>query len=194
MVFDVGFAMLGAGILLVIVLALATGAGWKPIVSVLCLGSLVVFYSADHQDNALAPVVLGLCRAAVYTTVALLVRPDICIEVLTGCLVLVAYLVGQSYVARGELGSLWPLGLLGVPFVLAWPHDTTAFAIYAGYLAWVLRALFVTRGRTRKAASLVAGISLLDALLVANTGRGDLALFALAAFGLTTLLQRILPS
>jgi hypothetical protein len=192
-VFDAGFAMLGGGILLVIVLALATGAGFKPIVSVLALGSLIVFYNADHKDNALAPIVIGLCRAAVYTTITLLVRPDICIEVLTGCLVLVAYLVGQSYVARGEMASLWPLGLLGVPFVIAWPQGSAAFVIYAAYLAWVLRTLFVTRGLSTKAASLVAGISLLDALLVANLGRADLAIIALVAFAATTLLQRVIP-
>lgn len=193
-VFDAGFAMLGLGILLVVVVALATGAGWKPIVSVVALGSLIVFYNADHKDNPFAPLVMGLCRAGIYTTAALLVRPDICIEVLVGCIVLIAYLVGQAYVARGEMASLWPLGLLGVPFVIAWPQDSAALVIYACFGLWVLRTLFVTRGRATKAASLVAGISLLDALLVSNLGRPDLAVVALVAFTLTTLLQRMLPS
>ena len=193
-VFDAGFALLGAGTLLVIITAIATGAGWKPNVSVLALGSLIVFYNADHKDNPLAPLVMGLCRAGVYTTVALLVRPDLCVEVLTGCVVLVAYLVGQSYVARGAMASLWPLGLLGVPFVIAWPQHSTAFVIYAGFGLWVLRALFVTRGRATKAASLVAGISLLDALLISNLGRTDLAVVALVGFATTTLLQRFGPT
>ncbi|MDB4954789.1 MAG: hypothetical protein JWO36_2358 [Myxococcales bacterium] len=193
-VFDAGFAMLGAGLLLVIGLALATGAGWKPIVSAVALASLIVFYNADHKDNPLAPLVMGLCRAGIYTTAALLVRPDICLEVLVGCVVLIAYLVGQSYVARGELSSLWPLGLLGVPFVIAWPQGSAAFVIYAAFLLWILRALFVTRGRLTKAASLVAGISLLDALLVSNLGRADLAIIALVAFAATTVLQRVLRS
>ena len=192
-VFDVGFALLLGGALLVIVLALATGAGWKPIVSVLALGSLIVFYNADHKGNVFAPLVMGLCRAGVYATAALLVRPDLCIEVLTGCLVLVAYLVGQSYVARGEMASLWPLGLFSVPFLIVWPGSITALAIYLGYLVWVLRALFVTRGRPMKAASLVAGISLLDALLAASFGSPGIAIASVAAFGLTTLLQRITP-
>jgi hypothetical protein len=192
-VFDAGFVLLGLGILLIVLLALVTGAGGKPILSVVALGALIIFFDADHRDNPLAPLLMGLCRGAVYTTAALLVRHDLCPEVLVGTALVVAYFTGLAYVSRGTLSTLWPLGLLALPFVVAWPNGITGFAIYAGYLVWVLRALFVLRGRPMKAASLVAGISLLDALLVANLGHPSLALVALGAFALTTLLQRIDP-
>jgi 4-hydroxybenzoate polyprenyltransferase len=198
-VFDTGFVLLGAGIALIAGVAIATGAGWKPIMSVVALGSLIIFYDANHKQNPFAPLVMGLCRASVYTTAALVVRPDLCPAVLVGCALMLAYLIGLTFVARQEnlsaLPNLWPLVFLGAPFLIARPHGATAFAIYAGYLAWVLRAVLLIRaGKIRSAVTgLIAGISLLDALLVANLGRPELALVALAAFAITTLLQRFVP-
>jgi len=45
----------------------------------------------------------------------------------------------------------------------------------------------------RAVVSLIAGISLLDALLIAGYGRADLAWIAVATFVLTVLLQRFVP-
>ena len=119
--------------------------------------------------------------------------------VVVGAGLLVAYLIGLTYVARQEnlveLTNLWPLAFLAAPFVVARPHGGAALAIYAGYFLWVVRALVLLRGRQIRAAvtGLIAGISLLDALLVANLGRLGLAVVALGAFATTTLLQRFVP-
>jgi 4-hydroxybenzoate polyprenyltransferase len=198
-VFDIGFAMLAGGIVLVGGLALMTGAGWRPVISVVALGSLIIFYNAWHKQNPFAPVVMGLCRACVYTTSALLVRDDLCPAVLLGVGLLVAYLIGLTYVARvenlDELPNMWPLAFLGLPFAIARPTNTTALAIYALYMLWVFRALVLVRARKFKPAvtGLIAGISLLDALQLGNLGRADLAIAALVMFGLTVLFQHRVP-
>jgi len=198
-VFDAGFALLLGGIALVAVTALLGGAGWKPVLSAIALGSMIVFYDAYHKENALAPLVMGLCRAGVYTTAALLVRPDLCDAVLLGTAILLAYLIGLTYVARqenlDELQHMWPLAFLAAPFLRGIPTDTFALAIYTAFLLWVLRALVLVRARHVKPAvvSLIAGISLVDALSCAISGRVDLAIVCLAAFAATTTAQRFVP-
>ena len=198
-VFDAGFVMLGGGVAVVALAAFATGAGGKPIVSAVALASLIIFYDANHKQNPLSPIVMGLCRAGVYTTAALLVRPDLCTAVLVGCTLLLTYLVGLTYAARQEnllkMTNMWPLACLAAPFVVALPHGLTAVAIYTGYFLWVVRAVayIYSRQIRQGITGLIAGISLLDALLIANLGRPGLAAVAIVAFVLTNLFQRIIP-
>jgi 4-hydroxybenzoate polyprenyltransferase len=197
-VFASGFGLLLAGIAGVGFAAVATGAGWKPVASVLALALLIVFYDANHKANRLAPLVMGMCRACVYTTTALLVG-ELSSDVVAGSAVLTAYLVGLTCVAKQEnltqLPNLWPLALLAAPFVVARPHGTLAIAIYAVFAAAVVRAVWLVRSRRIKPAvtGLIAGISLYDALACANHGRGGLAAVAVAAWVVTIAFQRVVP-
>jgi 4-hydroxybenzoate polyprenyltransferase len=104
-VFDTGFALLAGGIAAVAIAALSLGAGWKPVMSVVALGSLIIFYNASHRESRLAPLVMTLCRLCVYTTAALLFRRDL----------------GNEVVLGG--------GLLAAPFLLARPNDRLVAAI-----------------------------------------------------------------
>lgn len=198
-VFDVGFVLLGGGIVVVAATAFASGAGWKPLVSAVALGSMIIVYNANHKDNPWAPVVMGLCRAGVYTTAALVARPHLSQEVLFGAGLLVAYLIGLTNAAHQEnlveLEEMWPLAFLAAPFALLRPHDTASLAVYTVFLIWVVRAVWLLRAKRIKEAvtALIAGISLFDALLIISFGRPGLAIAALAAFAATSALQRIVP-
>jgi hypothetical protein len=198
-VFDLGFVMLGGGIVLVGVAAFSTGAGWKPVLSVVGLASLIIFYNANHKQNAMAPVVMGLCRAAVYTTAALLVRPDLCTGVLVGCALLLSYLIGLTYAARQEnlarFTNVWPLAFLAIPFVIEFPQEPAAWAIYVGFAVWTIRCVvhILSRNIRSGITGLIAGISLLDALMIANVARDDLMLPTILAFCLTIVFQRVVP-
>jgi 4-hydroxybenzoate polyprenyltransferase len=198
-VFDAGFALLFGGIALTAIVALTSGAGWRPVLCAVALGALIIFYDAHHKQNPLSPVVMGLCRVGVYATSAFVATRDVDPALAWGVVALLGYLIGLTYIARQEnldhVGNLWPLAVMAVPFWIAFPRSWFAGAIYAGLLFATRRALaLLGRRKIRDAVSLlIAGISLLDATLAANRGCWGLAIVALAAFGLTRLFQRVVP-
>lgn len=203
-VFAAGFAMLGAGLALLAVVGFAvaprTGA---PAAAVgVALAATIVFYDAYHKANPLSPVVMGLCRALVYAGAAFCYVRAPADPVWLGALLALCYLVGLTYIAKQEnlarVERLWPLAFLAAPLAYgAWAALRTPAAapFWVALLAVVGAALFLLRRRARgdiprAVTTLIAGISLLDALLIASAGRAGLALVAVAFFGLTVLLQR----
>ncbi len=124
---------------------------------------------------------------------------------LTAAALLLAYVCGLSYVAKQEINprveNLWPLGVLLIPFVvlaptvrLGWPQ----VLLFAGFAAWTGYALSFVRGMRREpnvpraVVSLIAGISLLDAVILGAEGTAAFGA-ALAAFALTLVFQRFVP-
>jgi heme O synthase-like polyprenyltransferase len=198
-VFDAGFVLLLAGIALTIVASFATGAGWRPILCSVALAALIVIYDAHHKGNPFSAVVMGLCRVGVYATAGFLVAREVDSALLGGIVALLAYLIGLTHIARAEnlarLDHAWPLAFLAVPFVIAWPSNGLAVAIYIAFLISTLRALVMVSGRQIKHAvgALIAGISLLDACLAAKACCPRLAIAALAAWAATLVFQRIVP-
>jgi 4-hydroxybenzoate polyprenyltransferase len=200
-VFGAGFAMLFAGLLL-----LAVGAaGWSAPAAGLVLAAAIVFYDWYHKGNPLSPMVMGLCRVLVYVTAALTVSAVLPPQLWIAAAVVLSYLIGLTYVAKQEtlrrIENLWPLLFLAVPFAYGLPIAASgwlASLLFAAFLGWVLYALsfLVGPGRInvpRCVVSLIAGISLLDALIVVGQGRAALVPVALAAFLLTLALQRSVP-
>jgi len=195
-VFLWGFGMLAAGVLL---LALF---GAEAAMAGMALAGVVTFYDCYHKANPLSPVVMGICRALIYIGAALcytLVLPG---RLWLGALALLCYLAGLTYIAKQEtltrVEHLWPLLFLAVPALYgAWLAASAPAAIpfWIVFCAWVLVALWFLRRRQkgdipRAVVSLIAGISLLDALLIAGAGMPGAALAALAGFGATLFLQR----
>jgi len=196
-VFGAGFALLTGGVLVVAVLCAATGTTWLAFVSALALAALIVVYDVSHKGNRFSPLIM--CRVGVYTTAALAGSGELDRAVLIGCGCLLAYLIGLTYAARSEnlreIGAMWPLALLAVPFVIGPPLTPLSWAIYVGFGVWVVRAIRLIVGRRIRGAvvSLIAGISLLDALFVARLDRPAMAAISIAAFALTLVLQRVVP-
>jgi 4-hydroxybenzoate polyprenyltransferase len=117
--------------------------------------------------------------------------------------VLLAYLIGLTYIAKqenlGRVRSLWPLAFLAAPALYGSALAPVAPAVWP-FLAvlgvWVLVALRFIRRRgpgdvPRAVVCLIAGISLLDAMLVAAADGGLLALACVGGFALTLVLQRL---
>jgi 4-hydroxybenzoate polyprenyltransferase len=195
-VFLWGFGMLAAGVLL---LALF---GAEAAMAGMALAGVVTFYDWYHKANPLSPVVMGLCRALIYVGAGLCYTAVLPPPLWHGSLALLCYLIGLTYIARQEtlarVENLWPLLFLAVPALYgAWLAASAAAAIpyWIVFCVWVLVALWFLRRREkgdipRAVVSLIAGISLLDALLVAGAGMPGLALAALAGFGVTLFFQR----
>ncbi len=202
-----GYAMLVGGLSLLLWLGLgrAEGTGWTAPAAGLVLGVAVVAYDRWHKANPFSPVLMGICRMLVYITAALAAARAPAVEVYWGALVVLAYLIGLTYAAKQEtlqrLDSLWPLAFLAAPFVYALPtlgYGVDAVIVYAGFLGWVLFALsFLVLPAwmdvPRAVVSLIAGISLLDAILIAMGGPSSLVWLAVVGFMLTLLGQRYVP-
>jgi len=198
-VFSIGFGLLAAGVTGVALVSPRLPA----IACAVALAAVIVVYDAWHKGNPASPIVMGLCRVGVYLTSALatahLGRP-----VLLGAACLMSYLIGLTYVAKFEnrsgLERSWPLALLTAPLAyaaLAFRHlEVIAFA--ALLTVWILRALRLLgseepRRIPRTVGALIAGIALLDALLLARAGAPGTALLAAAACPLTLTFQRYIP-
>jgi 4-hydroxybenzoate polyprenyltransferase len=206
-VFTMGFLGLGAGELLLIVIGygMEGGRGWPPVIAGLCLAATIVYYNAHHKGNPLGPLLMSLCRAQVYLTTALAVAPELSQQVWWGAGLLVAYILGLSYVARQEalarLTNLWPLALLAAPFVYGLPgglRSTGIAVIYMSFVTWVVYAVRQLMRRTQTdiregVSALIAGIAFLDALLIALAGNLWLAAMAVGGALLTRLAHRFVP-
>jgi heme O synthase-like polyprenyltransferase len=203
-VFTIGFVSMGAGALLL--MAVAVGRGQSVVLALaagLALGALIVVYDLWHKNNPLGPLLMGGCRMLVYVSASLAVAGSVSPSVLGASFVLLSYLVGLTYVAKqetlSEFRNFWPLAFLLAPFVyvpaVGNVRSFASAALLASFLAWVVLAVLLLRVRApgnipRAVIRLIAGISLLDALLLASHAIPLAAALALACFAATMMLQR----
>jgi 4-hydroxybenzoate polyprenyltransferase len=206
-VFTIGFLGLATGELLLIALGygVAGGHGWPPALAGLCLAATIVYYNLHHKNDPYAPLFMGLCRVQVYLTTALTLAPALPERVWWGTGLLFGYTIGLSYIARQEtlarLTSLWPLAFLAAPFAYGMQGALRSIVpalIYVGFFAWVLyavrRLVRCSQLDIREGVStLIAGIALLDALLIALTDEPWLAVAAVGGCLLTRLAHRVIP-
>jgi UbiA prenyltransferase family len=197
-VFAAGFGMLALGLVLSFGLAGGlSGHGLRAGLAALALGACIVWYDAWHKENPLAPFVMGLCRVLIYVTVALGLGASWDVHATLAALALLGYLVGLTYVARQEnlkrLTRMWPLLLLSAPLVIALPRAVdlhlVIYLVLAGWIIYSVRFLVVDRARNigGAVARLIAGIALVDAVLVSEA---EAALLCVAACAATRLLHR----
>ncbi len=198
-VFGWGYGLMAAGALGV---GVAGAWHWRALVSAAALAAAIVLYNAHHKGNPLSPLVMGLCRVCVVTTAGFCLAAVLPAAVLLAAAALLCHLIGLTYIAKQEhlerVGSLWPLAFLALPVAygavlasavpLVWP----LLALYFGVLIFALSRLR-RRGPgdvPRAVVTLIAGMSVLDAVLLAGGGQTMGAVLAVIAFVLTLRLQR----
>lgn len=207
-VFALGGAQLVAAVLLAAGIAAArpqVSLIQGPLLAVVLTGA-IVYYDARHKTNPVAPFVMALCRALVFVLAGALVTAGTPGRLLVGAALMAAYVLGLTYVARVEQagrGSLVAaLTLLGLPVAYALSlllRVDPPVAPVALFVVWVARAVWLTtRGEggalARVIPMLIAGISLLDAVLIAGVpGHAGTAWFAIGAAALTLGAQRVVP-
>lgn len=169
----------------------------------------VVVYDFTHKLIAFSPVTMALCRHLLYLVAGSVAWSGVTGDTVWSGLVLGLYVIGLSYVARGEatggvkrwwplLGLLAPLALAGFmnpPYAWTRPRVLVPALLLA---IWTLRSiseLFRPEGGGPRAtvSGLLAGIVLVDMLATAPAPWPWGALF-LAFFGLALLLQRRVPA
>jgi len=182
--------------------ALGSGsAGW--LVSGLSLVGVIVWYDVSHKGNPYSPLLMGACRVLVLVVAACTLAGGLPATVVGGALVVLSWLVGLTYTAkregRGRVGERWPLALLAAPLVigvaLAVIDASVLLPLIALGGALALSAHWMRRGEgddIRRAVGLmIAGICLVDGILIASTGHTTLAVLAILAFVATLWLQRL---
>ena len=194
-----GFAFLILGIGLASVAGPAAGG------ASVALAAVIVLYDWSHKHTVLSPVIMGAARFLSYLVAGLAVATTLGGTLLLGALGLFAYVVGLTYAAKQEaydrIESTWPLWVLAIPLAYAgWltvgrPEAVPFLLAFISVIAFALFLLFRRKpGDVPKAViTLIAGISIYDAVLIAAHGNLALAVMALFAFGLTLILQRLAP-
>lgn len=195
-VFAVGSGLLGIGILI--------GAAMGAALPALLLAVAILLYDWLHKRTVLSPVIMGSARFLSYVFAAAAVG-DVTHGVTFGALGLFAFVTGLTYAAKQEaydrIGAAWPLAVLALPLLLvlwlsgAAPVPLAICGLLVALVAFALHRLFRRRRGDVPVAvvTLIAGISLYDAALIAGIGAPGLAALAVLGFGATLLLQRIAP-
>jgi 4-hydroxybenzoate polyprenyltransferase len=200
MVAAIACALLVAGMALIAMFGIAAAAGG------LALGLAIVGYDFFHKGNPVAPIVMGLCRALVYCAAAAAAVGSVSAIVGVAAATILAFTAGLTYAAQQEnldrIGNLWPLLLLAAPMIVSLPalmQGTLGLLVYlglvvsVGYAVYLLARLPVPGSVPRAVGLLIAGISLVDAALLASGDAIAAALIAGAGFTATLLLQKYIP-
>ncbi|AFZ66813.1 UbiA family prenyltransferase [Deinococcus peraridilitoris] len=178
-------------------------AGTAALVSGLVLIALIVLYDAWHKTNPLSPVLMAGTRMLVYVTAFLAFTAGFTTPLLVWTGLLGAYIVGLTYIAKTEtkenLARYWPALLIFLPavyFVFTGP-SLVGWALLLAFVAWAAFSVTFVYDRRKRSigravVSLIAGVSLLDALVLASQGASNLIPLALLAFALTLFLQRFI--
>ncbi len=173
--------------------------GTAPLVSGLVLVALIVVYDAWHKTNPLSPVLMASTRMMVYITAFVAFAPTLTLALIFWALLLGIYIVGLTYIAKTETSSLtgyWPAALLFLPalvgaLILPWSGFWLPLAL-ALWVAYSVSFVYMTRSIGQAIGQLIAGVSLLDALVILLFGTLGGVGWALAAFALTLFLQRFI--
>ena len=172
------------------------------------LGVLIVYYNYRHKTDPHSPVVMSVCRGLIYLIAASVAAGTPSGQVWIGALVLACYVAGLTCLAAQEdlnrIKALWPALLLLAPMAFGlysavWAAPQAALLpLMAYFLFWtVWSGSFLSARRRnvpRAVTGLIAGISLVDGVLIAAVcpvPGGPL--LALAGLLMTRALQRFVP-
>jgi 4-hydroxybenzoate polyprenyltransferase len=202
-VFGAGWALLAAGCLALFAVGLlATNSQWEVGIAGLVLAALIVAYDAHHKRNPLSPLLMGACRMMVYIVAGFAVTSRPGAGLWLGAGVLLSYLIGLTYAAKTEgfvrLERAWPLVFLAAPLPYALSRagaePWTLLPLAIG-VVWTLRALRKLARRQpgdvdAAVGAMLAGIAIVDAIVLTGCGELGLGLFALLLFATCWRLQR----
>jgi hypothetical protein len=174
----------------------------------LILIALIVLYDAWHKSNPLSPLLMATARFMIYVTgffaffsfSSPLERSLFPLFLPGGLLFL--YVVGLTYIAKGETeerrrsnaGILIAVFLPSAYFILTAQSSLLALPFMILFTSWIIYSVSFTFRSMKKqvgrtVGQLIAGISLLDCMILAAAGNVVGLALSFGAFGLTLSLQ-----
>lgn len=199
---DPALAWVMTGVMFAVGLALLGGVGMEAFLSGVALVALIVVYDRWHKGNPVGPLLMAGTRVLVYVTAFLAFSTDPSWELALWCAVMLAYVAGLTSIARTEtlpsVGRYWPLAVVFLPAVVAVAVEPVSIGVWllgALFVAWALYSLsFAYRATNRQVGAaigrLIAGIALVDALVLATNAAWWGVAVALLAFAATFFFQR----
>lgn len=189
----VAFSVVG-----LILLAFTT---WAAFIAGVVLLVVIAAYDRWHKANPLSPLFMAATRILVYITAFLAFTTDLTWQLGVWCLLMLLYVAGLTSIAKTEHGNsatrYWPVVVLFLPVVFALIERPSWGTVALGvlFVAWVVYAAsFVFRPSGKSIggaiARLIAGISLVDALVLASVDAAWGVWAALVAFAATFFFQR----
>ncbi len=202
-VFAAGFTLLAGSVMFAAIAAMSWGHNLLLVALLsIALCGAIVLYDMWHKDNPISPLIMGICRVLVLLVAGFSATDSPSVVLYYGALAMLLYLAGLTYTAKqenlGEVKNLWPLALLAAPLIYGLLKSTTDFQVIPATVIlalWTGYALYFVRRRNKgdipkAVVSMIAGISIVDALLISTVSSLPIAALALMAFGLTLFLQR----
>lgn len=202
-VFAAGFTLLAGSVMFAAIAAMSWGHNLLLVILLsITLCGAIVLYDIWHKNNSLSPLIMGACRVLVILVAGFAATDSPSIVLYYGALAMLCYLVGLTYTAKqeylGEVKNLWPLALLAAPLIYGLFKSATDLQVIPATVMlalWITYALYFVRRRRKgdipkAVVSMIAGISVVDALLISTVSSLPIAVLALAAFFLTLFLQR----
>jgi 4-hydroxybenzoate polyprenyltransferase len=186
----IGLFVVGCGMLAVV--------GRTALISGLVLVALIVVYDLWHKTNPLSPILMALTRVMVYVTAFLSYSTQVTLALAAACGCMLLYVIGLTYIAKRETESVftryWPAVLLLLPAVygIATSPLGAYLVLPVLFIGWTLYSVSrVYQGHIGQGiVRLIAGIALLDAMILATEHAAPGIGVALGAFALTLILQR----
>lgn len=189
-------AMTGLGLVLLATVSVAS------FISGVVLVALIAVYDFWHKGNPIGPLLMAGTRVLVYVTAFAAYSTNFSSELVLWCIVMLAYVAGLTSIAKTEslpsVGRYWPLAAVLLPVIaalIADPANGGVWLLVLLFVVWVLYSVrFAYRQTNRQVggtiARLIAGISLVDALVLATHEAWWGVLVALVAFAATIFFQR----
>lgn len=181
--------------------ALLITAGARPFLAGIVLMGAIALYDAWHKGNAIGPLIMGSTRALVYVVAFLTFSNDINWRLAIWSVAMLLYIAGLTSIAKTEHGPrltrYWPVAALlpGVVIAIVNQPSALTFAVAAIFIAWVIFCLSFVYVPTKRSIGgaigrLIAGGSILDALVLASREATWGVVAAFGCFALTIFFQR----
>lgn len=171
------------------------------LVSGIVLLIVIAAYDAWHKTNPVGPFIMAATRSLVYITAFLAYSTDITTELVVWSFLMLFYVAGLTSIAKTETGLAglrsWPLAGLVAPAISALIAQLSVSVLLAAvvFLGWAVYSASFVYVESRRSIGgaitrLIAGISLLDAMVLATHEAWWGVAIALVAFVATLFFQR----
>jgi 4-hydroxybenzoate polyprenyltransferase len=198
-------ALFAVGMAVLVAYCWVTLDRFEPVLVALGLALAIGVYDRWHKGVAVAPIVMGACRAGTYLLGAVCATPEPHSSALWAAVASLGFVMGLTHLARFETGTrverLWLAAALFAPSgvalgLLGSNADAALMAIplLVAQAVWIGSAIRSIR-RGGKAignaiAKLIAALAVVDATFLAVVASPLGTAFAVGAFALTLLAQR----